>query len=168
MLACTWWRRSKNTKKSLQKDSKMAPKSIKNLCWKPSKSMSNYFELFKSFQIDFSMIFINFSSKMDPKMDQKINKKSTPSPPGLLEGPRCCAHMPWKSQCEDIGTHTAIRILGSGHCGGVGAQRIEIYMMWGCRLRAPLPHKGWVAKVRRLQAPSPPYGTWRPISIYIC
>ena len=23
---------------------------------------------------------------------------------------------------------TAIRILGSGHCGGVGAQRIEIYM----------------------------------------
>ena len=24
---------------------------------------------------------------MDPKMDQKINQKSTPSPPGLLEGP---------------------------------------------------------------------------------
>ena len=35
----------------------------------------------------FLMIFINFSSKMDPKMDQKINQKSTPSPPGLLEGP---------------------------------------------------------------------------------
>ena len=32
-----------------------------------------------------------------------------------------------KSQYEDIGTRTAIRILGSGHCGGVGAQRIEIY-----------------------------------------
>ena len=34
--------------------------------------------------------------------------------------------MPSNSQYEDIGTHTAIRILGSGHCGGVGAQRIEI------------------------------------------
>ena len=31
-----------------------------------------------------------------------------------------------KSQYENIGTHTAIRILGSGHCGGVGAQRFEI------------------------------------------
>ena len=38
-----------------------------------------------------------------------------------------CAHAV-NSQCEDIGTHTALRILGSGHCGGVGAQRIEIYI----------------------------------------
>ena len=29
---------------------------------------------------------------------------------------------------KNVRTHTAIRLLSSGHCGGVGTQRIEIYI----------------------------------------
>ena len=65
----------------------MAPKSIKNQCWKPSKSVFNVFKLFESLEIDFLTILINFTSQMGPKMDPQIDQKSIPRPPGLSEGP---------------------------------------------------------------------------------
>ena len=75
----------------------MAPKSTKNRCWKPSKSMSNYFKLFKSFQIDFFYDFYEFQlqngtqngpqnqSKIDPEASWPLRR--APRRPKIPPGP---------------------------------------------------------------------------------
>ena len=71
--------------------SEMAPKSIKNQCWKPSKSVFNVFKLFESLKIDFFIDFYWFYfpnvSQNGPPNDPQIHQKSIPRPPGLSEGP---------------------------------------------------------------------------------
>ena len=66
----------KPSQKSPSKSSKMAPKSMKNQCWKPSKSVFNVFKLFESLKIDFLTVFITFASQMGPKMDPQMTPKS--------------------------------------------------------------------------------------------
>ena len=86
-LTCTCRRSPKRIQKKPKHRSKIDPKSIKSRCWKPSKSVFRFLGRFDASQIDFLTIFMNFSSKMPPEMDPKINQKSIPRPPGLSEGP---------------------------------------------------------------------------------
>ena len=66
----------------------MAPKSIKNQCWKPSKSVFNVFKLFESLEIDFLTILINFTSQMGPKMDPQMTPKTIKNRSRGLPAPR--------------------------------------------------------------------------------